>query len=211
MTDQTASTTAATPPEGGTQPNADSQTAATTAAATETTQTTDTTLLGDKPAEAPTDDKKVEQKTVPEAYEFKMPDGVELDKAAADEFSAIAKEMGLDQEQAQKVADVGAKMAQRQAEAHARQVEAWVGEVKADKEIGGDKLDENLGVARKALDTFGTPELRDLLNASGMGNHPAVIKAFYKVGKAISEDGFVKGSPPGASTDPAKTMFPSMN
>lgn len=210
MTDQTASTTAATQPEGGTQQTADSQTAATTTAAPEATQTTDTTLLGDTPADT-TADKKADEKQVPEAYEFKMPDGVELDKAAADEFSAIAKEMGLNQEQAQKVADVGAKMAQRHAEAHARQVEAWVGEVKADKEIGGDKLDENLGVARKALDAFGTPELRDLLNASGMGNHPAVIKAFYKVGKAISEDGFVKGSPPGASTDPAKTMFPSMN
>ena len=81
----------------------------------------------------------------------------------------------------------------------------------ADKDIGGDKLAENLSVARKALETFGTPELRDVLNATGFGNHPAVIKAFYKIGQAISEDRFVTGGAKGPETDMAKRMFPSMN
>lgn len=147
----------------------------------------------------------------PETYEFTMPEGVELDATAADEFKVIAKEAGLDQATAQKVADIGAKMAQRQTEAHTKLVESWVESVKTDKEIGGDNLAENLGVARKALDTFGTPELKDVLNATGFGNHPAVIKAFYKIGKAISEDGFVTGTAKGAETDRAKVMFPSMN
>jgi hypothetical protein len=148
---------------------------------------------------------------VPEAYDLKMPDGIELDKASAEEFTTIAKELKLDQATAQKLADVAAKQAQRQVEAHTKLVESWVEQVKADKDIGGDKLEENLGVARKALDTFGTPELRDVLNATGFGNHPAIIKAFLKVGKAISQDGFVVGSPAGASMDPAKKMFPNMN
>jgi hypothetical protein len=90
-------------------------------------------------------------------------------------------------------------------------VETWVEQVKADKDIGGDKLDENLGIARKALDHFGTPELKDVLNASGLGNHPAVIKAFVKAGKAISEDTFVTGAAKGSDTDPAKKLFPNMN
>lgn len=159
-----------------------------------------------EPAETKTDDVQV-----PESYEFKMPDGVELDSAAADEFTAIAKELKLDQAAAQKVADVGAKMAQRQAEAHAKLVETWVEQVKTDKEFGGDKLEENLGIARKALESFGTPELRDVLNATGFGNHPEVIRAFYKMGKAVSEDRFVKGAPKGPETDMAKRMFPTMN
>ncbi len=148
---------------------------------------------------------------VPEAYEFKMPEHVTLDKEAADEFTTIAKELKLNQTDAQKIADVGTKMAQRQVEAHTKRVESWVEEVKADKELGGDKLTENLSVARKALDTFGTPELMDVLNGSGFGSHPAVVRAFYKIGKAISEDGFVKGSPKGPETDIAKRMFPTMN
>jgi hypothetical protein len=162
-------------------------------------------------AAAGTQDSKAAEQAVPEAYDLKMPEGVELDQAAASEFTAIAKELKLDQAAAQKLADVGAKMVQRQAEAHAKLVESWVEQVKTDKDIGGDKLAENLGVARKALEAFGTPELRDVLNATGLGNHPEVIRAFYKVGKAISEDRFVGGAPKGGTDDPAKKLFPNMN
>lgn len=188
-------------------PTTDAGNANTEATTADTTQATSTA-----PADTtPPADQKPTEPVVPESYEFAMPDGVALDKAAADEFSAIAKELKLDQATAQKVADVGAKMAQRQAEAHANLVASWVDQVKTDKDIGGDKLNENMAVARKALDTFGTPELRDVLNSTGLGNHPAVIKAFYNAGKAISEDGFVKGSPAGNNTDPAKRLFPNMN
>lgn len=148
---------------------------------------------------------------VPESYEFQMPEGIEVDKVAADEFTAIAKELKLSAEDAQKVADVGAKMAQRQIEAHSKLVESWVEQVKTDKEIGGDKLNENLGIARKALDEFFDPGVKELLNSTGLGNHPLLIKGLYKMGKAIGEDRFVSGKPAGSTGDVAKTMFPNMN
>lgn len=201
MTTESASTTADITLEGGNAtPAATTAPEAATSATTTSTDSasTDTTAQNSEPA-------------VPESYEFKMPDGVELDQAAADEFSVIAKDLKLTQEQAQKIADIGASQAQRQREAHAAMVESWVENVKTDKEIGGDKLQENLAVARKALDTFGTQELRDVLNTTGLGNHPEIIKAFYKAGKAISEDKFVTGSPKGPETDIAKKLFPSMN
>lgn len=193
MTDTTTAATT-TPDTDGGNANADNQTVDTTVA----------------PADTQPTDTKATEPVVPESYEFKMPDGVALDQAAATEFTAIAKELKLDQATAQKVADVGAKMAQRQAEAHATLVESWVEQVKTDKDIGGDKLNENLAVARKALETFGTPELRDVLNSTGLGNHPAVIKAFYKAGMAVSEDRMVTGTPKGGENDPAKKLFPTM-
>ncbi len=194
MSDETAVT--ATPDKDGGNASADSTEVTTAATPDASTTTTET---------------KAETLQVPEAYEFAMPEGMQLDKAAADEFSAIAKELKLDQATAQKVADVAVKQAQRQAEAHTKLVESWVEQVKTDKDIGGDNLEQNLAVAKKALDTFGTPELRDVLNSTGLGNHPEVIKAFIKAGKAISDDGFVAGSPKGAETDMAKRMFPTMN
>lgn len=166
-----------------------------------------------KPAEGSDNkDTKADTPTVPEKYEFAMPDGIKLDDSAAEEFSAIAKEYKLTQDQAQKVAEVGAKMVQRQQEAHQAQVQSWIEAVQTDKEIGGDKLNENLSVARKTIETFGTPELKDILNMTGLGNHPEVVKMMFKIGKQISEDGFVRGatSKPG-SEDPAKKLFPSMN
>jgi hypothetical protein len=200
MSDTTPTTVASTPDNDAGEPK------------TDTSITPDAgTAAPDAQAAAGTQDPKATETVVPESYDLKMPEGIELDKTAADEFGAIAKELKLDQASAQKFADVGAKMAQRQVEKHAELVQSWVEQVKTDKEFGGDKLQENLGVARKALETFGTPELRDVLNATGFGNHPEVIRAFYKMGKAVSEDRFVKGSPAGSETDIAKRMFPSMN
>lgn len=66
--------------------------------------------------------------------------------------------------------------------------------MKADKEIGGDKLTASLSKAQQALETFGTPELKEYLNETGLGNHPELVKAFVKIGKAMSEDNMVSAA-----------------
>lgn len=172
------------------------------------------TSVVESPAGAPAEAVESESEkapVVPESYTFETPEGVTLDTAAVEEFSAIAKELGLEQGKAQAIADIAVKMQQRAAENQAALVESWVEQVKTDKDLGGDKLTENLAIAKKALDAFGSPELRDVLNATGLGNHPEIIRAFYKAGKAISEDRFIPGAPKGPEMDIAKRMFPTMN
>jgi len=170
-------------------------TAADQTAATETS----TEVKGDANAQTKTQDDAGKgdgaKADEPVVYDFKLPEGVELDGAAADKFKAVAAELKLPADGAQKVVDLYAGLKQAEAEAFKSQVEAWGNEVRADKEIGGAKLDENLATARKAVDTFGTPELKSLLNSTGMGNHPEVVKLMVKIGKAISEDGVVRGNP----------------
>lgn len=153
---------------------------------------------GDKPAEKP-DEKEQKQEGAPEKYEFQAGEGVELDNAALEQFEPIARELNLSNEQAQKMVDLyGTKILpmvqQKQAEAWQAQTEQWAADVKADKEIGGDKLTANLSAAQRALDLFGTPELKEYLNTTGLGNHPDLVKTFVKIGKAMSEDGMVDGS-----------------
>ena len=153
---------------------------------------------GDKPAEKP-DDKEQKQEGAPEKYEFKPAEGQELDAAALEQFEPIARELNLTNEQAQKMVDLyGTKIMpmvqKQQAEAWQKQTEGWAETVKADKEIGGDKLTANLSAAQRALDQFGKPELKEYLNATGLGNHPDLVKTFVKIGKAMSEDGMVDGS-----------------
>lgn len=150
---------------------------------------------------------------VPEKYEFNMPEGVELDSEAAVEFSALAKELKLPAAEAQKVADIAIKMAQRQTEQTAKTVKAWADQSAADKEFGGDNLDANLAIAKKAIETFGSSELKTLLSTSGLGNHPEFIRFAFKAGKAISDDTFVKGGNPGSTNNVPmeKRMYPNMN
>lgn len=168
-------------------------------------------------AAAKTEGDKQQQKSkqpegAPEKYEdFKAPEGLAFDSNVISQFSEVAKELNLPQDKAQLLLDkMGPVLASRQVEQLQTARTEWVGQVKADKEYGGDALPENLAVAKKALDTFGTPELRTLLNESGLGDHPEVIRVFYRAGKAISEDGFVAGKPNGgANPDPAKRLFPN--
>lgn len=157
---------------------------------------------GDKPEEKKPDDKEQKPEGAPEKYEFKPAEGQELDTAALEQFEPIARELNLTNEQAQKMVDLyGTKIMpmvqQQQAEAWQKTTEQWAADVKADKEIGGDKLTGNLSAAQRALAQFGNPELKEYLEVTGLGNHPELVKAFVKVGKAMSEDGMVTGKESG--------------
>jgi len=157
-------------------------------------------------------DKQDAKPDVPEKYEFKLPDGVQMDDAGIEAYSEFAKEAGLSQEAAQNLMSKLAPVMQtRMTEAIQQARSSWGEASKADKEFGGEKLQENLSVAQKAMKTFGTPELRTLLNESGLGNHPEIIRAFYRAGKAISEDNFVPSGTkaPGGSKDLAKSLYPN--
>lgn len=154
------------------------------------------------------------EEQAPEQYaDFAFEEGKALDTELADDIKATAKELGLTQSQAQKLADLALKRTEsaqsKQAEMLAQARDEWAGQAKADKEFGGDAIEANLATARKALDTFGTPELKALLNESGLGNHPEVIRFFYRSGKAISEDRVIRGGAAGQPTDPAKRLFPN--
>jgi hypothetical protein len=131
---------------------------------------------------------------VPEKYEFKAPEGETLDPAFVSTYEVVAKDLGLSQEKAQALIDkLGPTLHKNQMTKLENLQKEWAEESRSDAEFGGDKLEENLGIAKTALDKFGTPELKELINATGIGNHKELIRFFHRVGKAISEDTFVGG------------------
>lgn len=167
-------------------------------------------------AQAPAAEQQPKDEGAPESYQFELPEGFELNGEVAEQFTAWAKDLDLPQDKAQAVAAMGAELVQKaqaaQQEAWQAQVADWRKEVETDKEVGGPALAENLGFAARAIDTF-APELREVLDSSGLGNHPVLVKAFIRIGKAISEDRLVGGAQqsPSVSADPAKRLFPNMN
>jgi len=143
---------------------------------------------------------------------FALPEGVSVDEALLGEFKATAKELGLSQEGAQKLADIQVKAEMKRQQMVEQVKTQWAEQSKADPEFGGERLGESLGTAKKAMDAFATPEMRKLLNESGFGNHPEVIRHFIRVGKAISEDGrIVSGTKAVTPSDPARRLFPNQS
>ena len=57
----------------------------------------------------------------------------------------------------------------------------------------GKAYDEKLDMAKNAAQQYGGDELMALLDRTGLGNEPALIKAFANVGKAVSNDEIIGG------------------
>lgn len=157
---------------------------------------------GQEQEKAPEGDAKP---VVPETYEFKAPEGVALDEGAIAVFTPIFKEAGLTQDAAQKMVDTFATF---QAERAAKQATDWLEASKADKEIGGTKFAESSALAQVAFAKFATPELKEFVEASGLGNHPELLRMFVRIGKASGEAPHVQVR---EQAPPVSRLYPNSN
>lgn len=164
----------------------------------------------DKPSEGTKAD------TVPEAYELKAPEGMELDAKLIEQVSPVLKELKLSNEAAQKLSDAFAVYQKQQAEAQVNAfketVSNWRKEITNDQEYGGKNYDATVKQAQSFVARFGDDQLRADLNTYGIGNLPSLIRALARAGKGMSEDSFHgTGGPAGLDSTPAEhRMFPSM-
>ena len=124
------------------------------------------------------------------------------------EYKDLAKEMGLNSDQAKQMMGLHEKFnAHNQAqleEAQTQQLADWSDTAKNDDEIGGadDAFNRNLAAASQAMDRFATDEFKALLNpfdpadnpkGMGLGNHPEIIRLFHRLATQVNEDGVVIG------------------
>jgi Sec-independent protein translocase protein TatA len=148
----------------------------------------------------------------PEDYvDFKLPEGMTTNAEALTEFKTVAKELNLSQEQAQKLVDLQAKTVQSIGDATQRAwkstVDTWT---KDTIQTLGANYQQELRFVAKAIDRFGSPELRQVLNETGIGNHKEIVSLLMKVGKTVSEDSFANGKAgASASKSAAQTLYPN--
>lgn len=173
-------------------------------------------------AKAEADDATAEAETarlavVPEdgKYELTMPEGVELDAELMAELGPEFSELGLTTGEAQKLADKFiARETARQAKAQedwAATISEWLDTAKNDPEMGRAKWDATRDAATGLVDRFGSPALREYLNASGGGNHPEMIRFTAAVGAVIGEDKPAISETPGSkqTVDVAAKLYPN--
>ena len=175
---------------------------------------TDDTKEGKENAEGDSDENKGEEKDksegAPEKYEaFTVPDGFTIDDTAVNEFGALAKELNLTQDKAQKLVDYQVKfqqanMAKLDAQVK-KQSDDWAAEtMKAYKR-------EDLADARRGFKSA-PKEVQEMLAACGFDNHKSFVEFFAKVGKSIKEDKFEMGKGKGGqSKTTANVIYPEMN
>lgn len=166
------------------------------------------TPKGDPPPD-PNAPPKESASEVPEAYTLTAPEGQTLDQAGIELFTPLFKEAKLSNDLANKLVGTYASY---QATLLQKQSESWLAAAKADKEFGGEKFDETLKTVQAAFAKFGSPELKQFIEATGLGNHPELIRAFAKIGAASREDAPASGTPAGQQPKTmAQILFPDQN
>lgn len=177
-----------------------------------------------KPAEGEAEPAKPEG--APEAYtDFTIPEGMTLEKESLEAASALFKELGLTQANAQKLVDFHTGMlaaaAKASQDAYATTRKEWLDSAMADKDISANlpAIKETIGKAKAQIND---PELvqafNQIMDISGVGDHPAFIKMFHRMAKAMTEGTHVAGAGPtaasqqrpGAGVSAAKALYPDL-
>lgn len=170
---------------------------------------------------------------VPEAYkldpitigEGESAQTIEIDSKLLEDVTPQLKEAGITQGAAKKLAPVVLKVQEqvlgRLANDHAAMRADWEKSVREDKDLGGAKLNDTMSLVAKALDKFGaqsvkdkdgkeTNEFRLLMNETGLGNHPVMVKLLSEVGKLVGEDDSLirPDTSPAAKQDRLEVLYP---
>jgi hypothetical protein len=131
--------------------------------------------------------------------EFKInaPDDFILPATHLEDVTSFAKEHKIDVATAEKILarenNLVKEVLSEQEKAHTQNIQTWINEAKADQEIGGEKLKESAEMSRRALKSFGSEGLEKILNETGYGNHPEVLRIFSRIGRVMANDKMVKG------------------
>ncbi len=175
------------------------------------------------------DDDAAGDEGVPDQYDLDLEklgvEGAQLNEEQLEGYKAIAKDMGLTQQQFEGLAKYDIERAQA---ANAEAVDEWNSRVngwresaRTDKEFGGKEYETNVKNAMKVVEQFGDDDLKALLkspsedNPDGLaiGNHPAVLRTLNRIGKALSDPDLVLGDDVEKSDDTdarLKRLYPSM-
>ena len=120
----------------------------------------------------------------------------QLPYTPADWVKQLTQQLGLNQEQVDKLlafeTAYAAHQAQLRQEDKNKQFASWARQTRA---LYGAGLEEEITFALRAANKFGGPELRALLEETGLGNHPVVIRTLSGIGRTISEDACLGGTP----------------
>lgn len=166
------------------------------------------------------EEKTVEEPTVPEKYEFKVPKGVEPNKDLVKDLAAFAREKKLTQDEAQKVFDIQVKATQdlfATVEKEEKRIRDEMKQRVKEDPVMGKK--ENLALAVKAIDGYGSKmtaeerkELREWFD-NGPGDFLPLARFLHFIGKDISDDILVMGEDAQNARDKQqkqlKKMYPS--
>ena len=146
-----------------------------------------------------------------EPYTLTAPEGYPISAQELESFTKHCNELGITKEQAEKTLTMFHRRFQDAQDQFISQRKAWISEIQADKDFGGDNFKSTVADAKRALSKYdedGT--IRKMLDETGYGDNPAVIKIFAKVGRELGEDKIIGKGGAGGKKPLAERLYPDM-
>lgn len=134
--------------------------------------------------EKPKDKSATARAGAPEKYEWKIEGDPKFVSAVTKKLEPLARSLGMSSDEIHGVYDTFAGLMKDQTKSMAQE---WAAALEADKEIGGDKLEESLALADAFVSSYGDDEMRGLL-AGPMRSNPAFIRMLVKAQRDVSGD-----------------------
>jgi hypothetical protein len=138
---------------------------------------------------------------VPEdgVYDFgDFDEGIELTDERRESWSKKFQEVNLTQGQVAQLVKMRQEEAKAEYEAQIREVEQreidHLNAAKNDKEIGGDKWDETVDLAKRGVKALGGNAILELIESTGNGNNPEMLRELRRIGLMVNNDTFENGA-----------------
>lgn len=160
-------------------------------------------VMAEKPEEKKEEKKEDEKPNIPDSYT--LDGGGEFDSKFMDSISPALKEVGVNNEQFNKLAKSITDYAVNNNERMAK-------ETMADPDFSGGDATEKFGIANNAIKEYGGEKLMGVLQDAGLLNNVEVIRAFHKIGRQTQEDGSPIAGKPELDNSPdaiLKRMYPN--
>ena len=126
----------------------------------------------------------------PGKYEVAVPEDYQqfFREESMNEFRSVAHKIGLNNEQVQALMDFQINEINHEMQGADTQLNSQREEIEQNlKQEWGYDYDKNVKAAQRAVQVYGDVEVQELLNGE-LGNNPALIKMFARLGKEVTED-----------------------
>lgn len=160
-------------------------------------------VMADKTEEKLEEKKEEEKPNIPDSYT--LDGGGEFDSNFMDSISPALKEVGVSNDQFNKLAKSMTDYAITNNERMAK-------ETMTDPDFSGGDATEKFGIANNAIKEYGGEKLMGVLQDAGLLNNVEVIRAFHKIGRQTQEDGSPISGKPELDNSPdaiLKRMYPN--
>lgn len=128
---------------------------------------------------------------VPEAYELQLPEGTELDQALMEQFTGVAKEAGLSNDMANKMAGMHFDLVGKAVEAVNNEISqernSWAETAKQELGSNFNSTVQTAAVGVEFIEKQ-IPGIREAFNKTGFGNTVEGIRLMEALGKLVQED-----------------------